>query len=95
MLLNFEVQVVGGQMKKKNREQIIELLKRVDRSLDHCGSIGEACESVGISRSSFYRWQRKILAEANQYGHHPKSQRKHIQQLEDQVTALSFAARGN
>ena len=81
-------------MKNKNRDQIIELLRRVDRSLDHCNSIKEACERVGVSRSSFYRWQKKISGEQEEYKFRDKRREKMMQQLEDQVVALRFAASG-
>ena len=79
-------------MRKKSREQIIEILRRVDRSLDEYHSIKEACENLGVNRSSFYRWQRQIKIEGEHSA--PLHQRKRIQQLEDQIIALKYAAQG-
>jgi len=81
-------------VRKKNREQIVEILRRVDRSLDEYHSIKEACENLGVSRSSFYRWQRKIRIEGSQEFSADSHRRKRIQHLKDQVTALGYAAQG-
>ena len=81
-------------MRKKSREQIVEILRRVDRSLDEYHSIKEACENLGVSRSSFYRWQRKIRIEGSQEFSADSHRRKRIQHLEDRVTALGYAAQG-
>ena len=82
-------------MKKKNREQIIEILRKVDRSLDEFHSVKEACENLGVSRSSFYRWQKQIGIETPSESSTQGNHRKRIRYLEDQVTALRYAAQGN
>lgn len=82
-------------MKKRNREQIVELLRLVDRSLDEFRTVKEACENLGINRSSFYRWQKQIMSESVPLTSNPAIQSKRIEKLEDQVLALSYASRGN
>ena len=80
---------------KRNREQIIDLLRRIDRSLDRYSTIKEACEENGISRSSFYRWQRRLGLETSEKHRGTEQERKRISLLEDQVIALGHAAQGN
>ena len=81
-------------MKKRNRDEIIEILRQVDRSLDTQPSIKAACENMGINRSSYYRWQKRIAME-----HAPmlRTRRRNSgnQGLSDKVAALEQAARGN
>ena len=86
-------------MQHKNRDQIIEILSQVDRSMDKYSTVKEACENLGIKRSNYYRWQKMIENENSIAAAKFKRQHKYHQQkiakLEDQVLALTYASAGN
>lgn len=86
-------------MQHKNRDQIIEILSQVDRSMDKYSTVKEACENLGIKRSNYYRWQKMIenenLMAAAKFKRQQKYHQQRIAQLEDQVLALTYASAGN
>ncbi len=69
-------------MKKTHTpEQIIEILRQVERETNQGKTVAEACRELGISEWSFYRWRQK-------YGGMEKSDAKQLRELEKENARL-------
>lgn len=67
--------------KTHSPEQIIDLLRQVERETNQGKTAAEACRTLGISEWSFYRWRR-------QYGGMEKSDAKQLKELEKENARL-------
>ena len=81
-------------------DEIAEILCRADRMIGERHSINHVCQSLGISRSSFYRWQRRFglrapVEEMVRVKQRVKSLEDEIARRETEVEALRIAAEGN
>ncbi len=62
-------------MKKTHTpEQIIDILRQIERETNQGKTAAEACRTLGISEWSFYRWRQK-------YGRMEKSDAKQLRGL--------------
>jgi putative transposase len=69
-------------MKKTHSpEQIIDLLRHVERESNQGETAAEACRALGISEWSFYRWRK-------QYGGMDKQDAKQLKALEKENARL-------
>jgi putative transposase len=69
-------------MKKTHSpEQIIDILRQVERETNQGKTATEACRTLGISEWSFYRWRQK-------YGGMGKSDAKELRELEKENARL-------
>lgn len=69
-------------MKKTHTpEQIIDILRNVERATNQGKTAAEACRALGISEWSFYRWRKK-------YGGMEKSDAKQLKELEKENARL-------
>ena len=62
-------------------EQIIDLLRQVERETNQGKTVTEACRALSISEWSFYRWRKK-------YGGMAKSDAKQLRDLEKENARL-------
>lgn len=67
--------------KTHSPEQIIDILRNVERSTNQGKTAAEACRTLGISEWSFYRWRKK-------YGGMEKSDAKQLRELEKENARL-------
>lgn len=67
--------------KTHSPEQIIDILRNVERSTNQGKTVAEACRALGISEWSFYRWRKK-------YGGMEKSDAKQLKELEKENARL-------
>ncbi len=69
-------------MKKTHTpEQIIDILRQVERETNQGKTAAEGCRTLGVSEWSFYRWRRK-------YGGMEKSDAKQLKELEKENARL-------
>jgi putative transposase len=69
-------------MKKTHTpEQIINILRQVERETNQGKTAAEGCRTLGVSEWSFYRWRRK-------YGGMEKSDAKQLKELEKENARL-------
>ncbi len=69
-------------MKKTHTpEQIIDILRQIERETNQGKTAAEACRRLGISEWSFYRWRQK-------YGGMAKSDAKQLKELEKENARL-------
>lgn len=62
-------------MKKTHSpEQIIDILRQVERANHQGKTVAEACRALGISEWTFYRWRK-------QYGGMDKNEAKQLKEL--------------
>lgn len=62
-------------------EQIIDILRSVEKEANQGKTVAEACRALGISEWSFYRWRKK-------YGGMEKSDAKQLKELEKENARL-------
>ena len=62
-------------------EQIIDLLRQVERETNQGKTVAEACRALSISEWSFYRWRKK-------YGGMEKGDAKQLKELEKENARL-------
>lgn len=62
-------------------EQMIDILRQVERESNQGKTAAEACRTLGVSEWSFYRWRRK-------YGGMEKSDAKQLRELEKENARL-------
>lgn len=62
-------------------EQIIDILRQVERATNQRKTIVEVCRTLSISEWSFYRWRQK-------YGRMEKSDAKQLKELEKENARL-------
>ena len=62
-------------------EQIIDILRQVERETSQGKTVAEACRALSISEWSFYRWRKK-------YGGMEKSDAKQLRELEKENARL-------
>ena len=62
-------------------EQIIDILRQVERETNQGKTVAEACRALGISEWSFYRWRQK-------YGRMEKSDARQLKELEKENARL-------
>ncbi len=67
--------------KTHSSEQIIDLLRCVERESNQGKTVAEACRELGISEWSFYRWRKK-------YGGMDKQDAKQLKELEKENARL-------
>ncbi len=67
--------------KTHSPEQIIDILRQVERETNQGKTAAEACRTLGISEWSFYRWRQK-------YGGIEKSDAKQLRELEKENARL-------
>jgi putative transposase len=65
----------GG--KRHSPEQIVRMLRDADAMLTAGKTIGEACQSLGISEQTFHRWR-------HQYGGMKAEEAKRLKELEQE-----------
>ena len=69
-------------MKKTHSpEQIIDILRQIERETNQGKALAEACRTLAISEWSFYRWRKK-------YGGMEKSDAKQLRELEKENARL-------
>ena len=70
-------------MKRKRHtpEQIIRKLRLADAELSAGKTIGQVCQSLGVSEQTFHRWR-------NQYGGMKANQMKRLKELERENARL-------
>ncbi len=55
-----KTQVVWGSMEKRKRaEHIHQVLARMKHRINCGNRVGDACRQLGLSRATYYRWQRR------------------------------------
>ena len=62
-------------------EQIIDILRDIEKATHQGKTVAEACRTLGISEWSFYRWRKK-------YGGMEKSDAKQLKELEKENARL-------
>lgn len=62
-------------------EQIIDLLRQIERETNQGKTVTEACRALSISEWSFYRWRQR-------YGGMEKSDAKQLKELEKENARL-------
>ena len=67
--------------KTHSPEQIIDILRSVEKASSQGKTVTEACRALGISEWSFYRWRKK-------YGGMEKSDAKQLKELEKENARL-------
>ncbi|MEO0613249.1 MAG: transposase [Pseudomonadota bacterium] len=67
--------------KRFSEEDILNLLRQRELSLDPGADVATACRSAGVSDGTYYNWQKK-------YGGMGKSQLREMKELEKQNTQL-------
>jgi putative transposase len=67
--------------KTHSSEQIIDILRQIERETNQGKTAAEACRTLGISEWSFYRWRKK-------YGGMEKSDAKQLKELEKENARL-------
>ena len=67
--------------KTHSPEQIIDILRQVERETSQGKTVAEACRALSISEWSFYRWRKK-------YGGMEKSDAKQLRELEKENARL-------
>lgn len=67
--------------KRHNPEQIIKKLREADTLLATGKTIGQVCQSLGVSEQTFHRWR-------NQFGGMKAQEAKRLKELEDENTRL-------
>lgn len=67
--------------KTHSPEQIIDILRQVERETNQGKTAAEACRALSISEWSFYRWRKK-------YGGMEKSDAKQLRELEKENARL-------
>ena len=67
--------------KRFSEEDILNLLRQIELSLDSGADVATACRSAGVSDATYYNWRKK-------YGGMGKSQLREMKELEKQNTQL-------
>ena len=67
--------------KTHSPEQIIDILRDVEKASSQGKTVAEACRALSISEWSFYRWRKK-------YGGMEKSDAKQLRELEKENARL-------
>jgi putative transposase len=67
--------------KTHSPEQIIDILRQVERESSQGKTAAEACRTLGISEWSFYRWRK-------QYGGMDKQDAKQLKELQKENARL-------
>ena len=67
--------------KRFSEEDILNLLRQIELSLDSGAEVATACRSAGVSDATYYNWRKK-------YGGMGKSQLREMKELEKQNTQL-------
>ena len=67
--------------KTHSSEQIIDLLRQVERESNQGKTVAEACRTLGISEWTFYRWCKKYSGMNKQYA-------KQLKELEKENARL-------
>ncbi len=63
-------------MKKTHSpEQIVDILRSVEKETDQRKTVAEACRALGISEWTFYRWRK-------QYGGMDRAEARQLRELE-------------
>jgi putative transposase len=69
-------------MKKTHSpEQIVDILRRIEKETNQGKTVAEACRALGISEWTFYRWRK-------QYGGMDKVEAKQLKELEKENARL-------
>jgi len=67
--------------KRFSAEDILNLLRQIELSLDSGADVATACRSAGVSDATYYNWRKK-------YGGMGKNQLREMKELEKQNTQL-------
>ncbi len=67
--------------KTHSPEQIIDILRQIERETNQGKTVAEVCRELSISEWSFYRWRQK-------YGGMEKSDAKQLRELEKENARL-------
>ena len=67
--------------KRYGDEEILNLFRQIELSLDSGADVATACRSAGVSDATYYNWRKK-------YGGMGKSQLKEMKELEKQNAQL-------
>ena len=67
--------------KRFSEEDILNLLRQIELSLDSGSDVATACRSAGVSDATYYNWRKK-------YGGMGKSQLREMKELEKQNVQL-------
>jgi len=62
-------------------EQIVDILRSVEKETGQGKTVAEACRALGISEWTFYRWRK-------QYGRMDKAEAKQLKELEKENARL-------
>lgn len=70
-------------MKRKHRspEQIVKLLREVEKLLANGNSVKESCRQLDLSEQTYYNWKRR-------YGNMSKAEVKRLKELEKENQQL-------
>lgn len=78
-----------------SEDEVAEILRSADRMLGRKHTISEDCQSLGISRSSFYRWQYRYGLREPTRSPSVQELQLRLQRTEEQLAAFKVAAEGN
>ena len=67
--------------KRHNPEQVIKKLRDADAMLASGKTIGQVCQTLGVSEQTFHRWR-------NQYGGMKAGEAKRLKELEEENKRL-------
>ncbi len=67
--------------KRFSEEDILNLLRQIELSLDSGSDVATACRTAGVSDATYYAWRKK-------YGGMGKSQLREMKELEKQNAQL-------